>query len=47
MAKLTDDDKINIVIKYEAGVKTSKIANEYGINVSGINALCIDTENME
>lgn len=39
MAKLTDDDKLNIIIKYEAGVKTSKIANEYGINVSGINRI--------
>ncbi len=39
MAKLTEDDKINIVIKYEAGVKTSKIANEYGINVSGVKRI--------
>lgn len=39
MAKLTDDDKLNIVIKYEAGVKTSKIANEYGINVSGVRRI--------
>ena len=29
MAKLTDDDKLNIIIKYEAGVKTFKIVNEY------------------
>ena len=39
MSKLTDDDKLDIIIQYEAGVKTSKIAMQYKINTSGVTKL--------
>ena len=39
MSKLTDDDKLDIIIQYEAGVKASKIAMQYKINASGVTKL--------
>ena len=39
MSKLTDDDKLDIIIQYEAGVKISKIAMQYKINTSGVTKI--------
>ena len=36
MAKLTDDDKLDIVIKYGEGIIPSKLARKYNVNVSVI-----------
>lgn len=36
MSKLTDDDKLDIIIQYEVGVKTSKIAMHSAMETCGV-----------
>ena len=39
MAKLTNDDKLDIIIQYEDGIRPAKIAMQYKVNVSTIGRL--------
>ena len=39
MAKLTNDDKLNIIIQYEEGIRPAKMAIKYKVNVSTIGRL--------
>ena len=39
MAKITDDNKLEIIIKYEDGIKVSKLAMQYGISVTIIHRI--------
>ena len=39
MAKLRDDNKLESIIKYENGIKVSKLVMQYGISVTIIHRI--------
>ena len=39
MAKLINDDKLDVIIQYEEGIRPAKIAMKYKVNLSTIGRL--------